>query len=122
MIICLVSGIYSITIYYLKVNTNINVIRYDLLTVTAGDYTIELELSKSQIQNFKTEFGDRIKASKGGIGLCLKKYLMEKMSFKIETAQTRRYARMGELDEELNLEIADIQFVVNNRQLIDLLQ
>ena len=48
-IFCVVCVIYSLTIYYLKANTNIQIVDFDLQTVTAGDYTVEIEITDKML-------------------------------------------------------------------------
>ena len=53
-------------------------VRFDFDTVTAGDYTIGLEINQVMLQKFKEHhvWKQRIEEKQGAFGLCLKKYLM----------------------------------------------
>jgi hypothetical protein len=77
-IICFVCVVYSLFIYYMKINTNIAIKVVDLQTVTAGDYTIEVEITDNMIEKFKEEKKDEIQKAEVTEALILKEYLMEK--------------------------------------------
>jgi hypothetical protein len=50
---CFMSLLYIITIWYLKQKAYIDIKTFDLSTVTAGDYTIYLNLDNAQFEQFK---------------------------------------------------------------------
>lgn len=54
-IFCFVCAVYSLAIYLMKVRTNISVKMIDLETVTAGDFTVEVELTEKMIEKFKND-------------------------------------------------------------------
>ena len=91
-IFCVVCVIYSLVIYYLKANTNIQVVKYDLDTVTAGDYTVEIEITEKMLHTFRDDpvWKDRIKDKGDAFALCFKKYLMLKIEKKMFECKTNR--------------------------------
>lgn len=74
---CFISLVYSLTIYYLKQKAYIDIKKFDLRTVTAGDYTVFLGLDNEQVQRFLTDkkYQKFLKNKGGAFGLGLQEYL-----------------------------------------------
>jgi hypothetical protein len=60
--------------------------------VTAGDYTIEIDITEKMLQNFREDevWKNRIIKKDDGFALCLKKYLMIKIEKKMFECKTNR--------------------------------
>ena len=58
---------------------------YDLQTVTAADFTVQLDISKDQIQKFYDEVGHTSKF-KTSPAYCLKQYLIQELQQKLKNS------------------------------------
>ena len=90
-----VAFFYSLVIYYMQTTTKINMLEYDMNTISAGDFTVELDITKKMydefLDNFYEPYGTREKDENGKIyspALYLKKHLTQEIS-RILTAQLK---------------------------------
>ena len=79
--------IYSLLIYWLESTSKLDQVKYDLKTITAGDFTVEFDITYEMYENFlediyeptgkfeKDESGENYSPA-----LYLKKYLSERVS------------------------------------------
>ena len=78
-----VAVIFCLFFFYIRYSSKIAVLRYDVKTVEADDYTVQLMVSKKQIQNFKLAHKKLIEEHKGSLALAFKHYLMDEISNKM---------------------------------------
>jgi len=69
-------------IYYMQTASKLDQLAFDLKTITAGDFTVELDITRDMFETFKQEEYDNQPdiASKFTRGLALKRFLMRKIS------------------------------------------
>lgn len=79
-----IAVLYMLCLIYAQVYSKIEDKIYDIETVTADDFTVQLMLNEDQISFFKLAFKDKIKECNGSVALALKHYLMEELSQKME--------------------------------------
>ena len=46
--------LYMTVLHYFKRNSDLNQLKWDMLSVTPGDYTMQLEITESMYNTFKT--------------------------------------------------------------------
>ena len=139
----LISLLFNVVIRYLYQGTKLTVIDWDMATVTAGDYAVEIEITKESYENWKNtkyEGPDGVLATQPdkSPALALKEHMMKEICFnlddfadKVGTAGTpesqrakkKKDKKKKKKDKETSgsLEkcaIADIVFSFNNRDLI----
>eukprot|EP00347_Sterkiella_histriomuscorum_P023421 403334704 len=105
---------FIIMIFYLRQLTQIQKVRWDLDTLTAGDYTVDLNISRDQYQTFVNQH--YAKYGNDPQGYALKKYL----KFELEQKLTNAVEPQG-FEKIDQVRIADIQFSYRNASLINLL-
>lgn len=115
-----------ITIYFLKKNSKIKNLEWDVSTITAGDYTVEYKFTEDTYQQFlDSHYNVHDKARGISIGESLKNYL--KTEFENLLNVKLREANAEKTDQERSkslqeVKIADIVFAFNNAELIKLLR
>ena len=67
--------LYTITIYYLQENSKLQNIEWDVATVTAGDFSVELQITHEMYNIFMSDHYDRVKYESPG--MALKCYIKE---------------------------------------------
>lgn len=114
--------IFLVAIYYLKRISKLMAIDWDVQTITAGDYTVELHISEKSYNwwlNNVYNVNDRARGV--STGESLKTYLYKE----IENTLTRYLREHGHEEEGNNItevKIADLVFAFNNQDLINLLK
>lgn len=61
--------IYTIVIYYLKENSKLQNVEWDVATVTAGDFSVEYQITKEMYQDFMDNHFDRSRYESPGMAL-----------------------------------------------------
>ena len=79
-----IAVLYMLCLIYAQVYSKIEDKIYDIETVTADDFTVQLMLNEDQIAFFKLAYKDKIKERNGSVALALKHYLIEELSQKME--------------------------------------
>jgi len=97
--------------------SRLNAIMWDLSTTTAGDYTLELNISYSKYKWFLDNHFNQQNNSMA-VSDSMKLYIKEHL----EKLLQEEHAKIKPDESETEIKIADIQFAYNNRQLIQLLQ
>lgn len=69
--------------FYIKHYSKIEDVKFDIETVTADDYTVQLMISLSQQDKFKSDHQHQIDRFNGSVALALKQYLIEELSRKM---------------------------------------
>ena len=82
-----VAFLYILVIYYLQKTSRMDMLEYDMNTISAGDFTCELDITKGMYQEFLENFyepiGSKINDESGRPytpALYLKKHLTEEIS------------------------------------------
>ena len=94
---------------------------WDLATITAGDYTVELTITPEMYQLWKSENYDNQPAMRDGRiapAAALKRYLIDEIEREIDEVYKNGVTRPG-LDQ---IKISDINFSFNNNELIEALR
>jgi hypothetical protein len=86
-IIMLIAFLYMLIIYYLRKTSRLDQLEYDMNTISAGDFTVELDITKPMYDEFLSEFyeptGSKMKEEKSGQtyspALYMKKFLSEEI-------------------------------------------
>lgn len=117
--------IYLTVLYYFKRASDLSQMKWDIQTITPGDYTAQMEISEKMFSFFKTNIYPREQARKSdiSIGESLKSYIKREL----ERVLTDKLAEMKQLPGNDNIKIkevkiADIVFAFNNAELINLLK
>jgi hypothetical protein len=121
--------VYLTCLHYFKRHSELDQVKWDMLTITPGDYTMQMEITKKMydhyIKNIHCRHPDE------PVGVRLKEYiklmLENELNQKLKEKKNKpKLAEQeGEDDDHLNIEevkIADIVFAFNNDQLIKLLK
>ena len=73
------------TFVYIVMKSRIDTIQFDIDTLTADDFTVQLMLNKQQIEHFKLHHNDLISNKyKGSMAMALKDYLYHVISAKMQ--------------------------------------
>jgi hypothetical protein len=120
----LVCMLFSTTIYYLRQYGKIQAIQWDCQTITAGDYTAELDITDEGYDWYLKNVKDKYTEDGCGGGEGLKLYLMKEL----EELLTKNHKGEGiekrsEIKKQgIDIKIADIAFAYDNAELIKLLR
>ncbi|CDW91100.1 UNKNOWN [Stylonychia lemnae] len=105
---------FIIMMFYLRQQTQIQKVEWDVETITAGDYTVDLKISQSMYQTFVNQHHQKYAFDPQGYAL--KKYLKQE----IETKLTNEVGSLG-FEKVDSIRVADIQFSYKNAPIIHLL-
>lgn len=121
-----VAMLYLTSIYYLKQNSKLTNIEWDVATVTAGDFSVEYTITPDMYSEFIEVYFS--KEPQDSPGYQFKVFLKDS----IENICTDEFKRKKQEDALLNreandkdldkIEIAEITFAFNNSKLIKLLK
>lgn len=114
--------LFSLLIFHLRQTGKIKNLKWDVATITAGDYTVEHIISAADYKNWHAH--EFMQSSMDmSPALSFKKYLMEHLS---ETLQSEiaAFVHAGNhiKDCEMRCPIVDIQFAFNNSKVVSELQ
>lgn len=113
--IALFCGLFvMIMLYYIKNITAINKVEWDVSTVTAADYTIDMQITKDMYNNFAYNVSELYRNQP--VGYSLKDHLKHEL----ENVLTAKVPSLG-FENVQSIKIADIQFTYKNTDLILLL-
>lgn len=114
-------------IYYLKHISNLKNIDWDVQTITAGDYTVELAITPEAYDRFiENHFNTHDRAAGVSTGESFKTFIRKE----VESTLTRYLKENGsgsddhshQTNQLTEVKIADIVFAFNNQDLINLLK
>lgn len=96
-----IAFIYILIIYYLQKTSRLDQLEYDMNTISAGDFTVELDITKDMydefIENFYNPIGSKEREEKSGDlyspALYLKKYLSQEVGNMLTKSYQNRKAR-----------------------------
>lgn len=98
--ICLVSLLYIIALQYLNKNGKIQQLEWDISTVTAGDYTVEFDISADSYNdwynnNYKSYYGDYGQGYSPA--LSLKRHMIEQIeqAIKVDISNRQQTGQLG---------------------------
>lgn len=134
--------LYSLLIYWLQTTSKLDQLKYDLKTITAGDFTVEFDITREMYETFLMDIyeptGKHEKEESGepySPALYLKKYLAERVSEilteslkwkldndKHEGKRNRKQVKEKTKEQRSQVRVIDIEFAYNNHQMIDLLK
>ena len=118
--------LYLITVYYIKENSKLQNIEWDVSTVTAGDFSVEYHIEKEMYELFMSQYFKREEFESPG--QAFKQYLKDNIEeiciqeFKKKKLADALLGREANDKDLERIEIADIVFAFNNAKLIDLLK
>ena len=136
--------LYSLLIYWLQTTSKLDQVKYDLKTITAGDFTVEYDITAEMYETFlrdhyeptgKNEVEES--GEKYSPALYLKKYLAQRVGevlsdsikYKLEhdkhhTHKKNRKSKQEEksIEERSKIHVSDIEFAYNNAKIINLLK
>ena len=125
------SFIYILVIYYMQSTSALDTVSYDINTVTAGDYTVEMDITSKMYQSFLDNQFEEVRDIKDENGnfkwtraLCLKDYLVKEVAKVLTQYQKDRLAYDDpghEKKEPVEIKVFDVTFAYNNNMLIKLL-
>ena len=67
-------------VYYMQATSKLDQLSYDMSTITAGDFTVELDINKEMYRNLQERYEEDDDSKKYTRGLYLKKLLMTEVS------------------------------------------
>jgi hypothetical protein len=118
--------IFMITVYFLKKNSKIKNLEWDVSTITAGDYTVEYKISQKVFQRFLTTHYEVHDKNNGvSIGESLKKFLKKEFEALLQVKLQEENSKKSDQERSKSVtqvKIADIVFAFNNSDLIMLLR
>lgn len=117
--------LFSVTIYYLRQSGKIQQIQWDCQTLTAGDYTVELDITDEGYNWFKEHELPDYQAKGMGPAEGLKQHLtkeLETILSRDQRGEGTQPIRNSIKRPNLEIKIVDIAFAYNNAKLISLLQ
>jgi hypothetical protein len=142
----LIAFLYMMIIYYLQKTSRLDQLEYDMNTISAGDFTVELDITQTMYKEFLSEFyeptGSKMNEEKSGQiyspALYLKKYLSEEIGRMLTLSYINRLEREKEHELEHSrgkpkknasglppvetIIVKDIQFAYNNHEVIAILK
>jgi hypothetical protein len=105
--------------FYLKSN-EIHEVEYDVNTVTAGDYTVEMEVSKTMWDNFKgSDFFSNKKAEGISPGQAFEDYLIDNVQHEMSHYNDQKKKKKFNIEKTT---VASVQLAFDNAKVIDCLQ
>ena len=135
--------IYSLLIYWLQTTSKLDQVKYDLKTITAGDFTVEYDITADMYKDYLLDIYEHIgKKEKEESGdsyspaLYLKKYLAqrveeilsESIKWKLEHDSHhdpkghRKKVQEKTIEQRAHIHVSDIEFAYNNNEMIVLLK
>lgn len=84
MMAVLVSILYCFVIYYIRKTAKLNMKQWDFNTVTSGDFTVKIEITKEMWDAFLEKYHDKIKND----NYHFKQYLAEQIRSQMEKFYT----------------------------------
>ena len=127
--------IYLTVLHYFKRHSDLSQLKWDLQTVTPGDYTMQLEITQSMWDDFKDHAAANDKYRTNGKSLVSN--FKEHMKTELEQILNQRLQKIKEEDRKLEADgkkaiycgvevqqviIADIVFAFDNYKVIELLK
>lgn len=101
-------------IFYQRKSTQLEQIEWDVSTVTASDYTVDMTLTEGMLENFMKEVNPGKEES---AAYALKKYLQQTLEEKL----TNEVPYLG-FQKISRVKVADIQFTYKNGELMKVLR
>lgn len=120
------ASLYLIVLYFVKRNSKMNQLDWDIQTITPGDYTLQYEITEEAYHHFLNNvyYPGAYEERGISIGGCLKDYMKEHIE-KLLTDKLREMRASGQDMSNIKIQevkIADIVFAFNNAELIQLLK
>jgi hypothetical protein len=120
------ASLYLIVLYYVKRNSKMNQLDWDIQTITPGDYTLQYEITDEAYHWFLNNVYYPGAFEERGISIagCLKDYMKKELE-KMLTDKLREVKSSGGDTSNIKItevKIADIVFAFNNAELIELLR
>jgi hypothetical protein len=124
----LVVLVYLTCLHYFKRHSDLDYVNWDMLTITPGDYTMQMEITEKMYNHYMEKIHSR--HPDDPIAVRLKEYiktnLENELNNKLKEMKSRpKLVEMEGEDDNINIEevrIADIVFAFNNDKLIKLLK
>jgi hypothetical protein len=121
-----VASLFLIVLYFMKRNSKMNQLDWDIQTITPGDYTLQYEITDEAYHWFLNNVYYPQKHEDQGISiaLSLKTYMKSELE-KLLTAKLNEMRASGKDMSNIKIsevKIADIVFAFNNAELIELLR
>lgn len=120
------ASLYLIVLYFVKRNSKMNQLDWDIQTITPGDYTLQYEITEEGYHWFLNNvyYPGAYEERGISIGTCLKDYMKEKLE-RMLTDKLNEMRASGQDMSNIKIQevkIADIVFAFNNAELIQLLK
>mmetsp|Transcript_21706 Transcript_21706/g.16002 ORF Transcript_21706/g.16002 Transcript_21706/m.16002 type:complete len:320 (+) Transcript_21706:473-1432(+) len=117
--------LYLIMIYFLKRDSKLNYVAWDVQTITPGDYSVEYNITETAYKWFMENVFAAEDQAIASPGYSLKLYLKKEIETQL-TEHLNEKRAAGDIDPESikihEVKIADIVFAFNNSDLIGLLR
>jgi hypothetical protein len=99
-----IAFIYIFIIYYLQKVSRLDQLEYDMNTISAGDFTVELDITAEMYQDFMENFyepiGSKLKEEKSGETYSPALYLKKHLSEEVGQMLTKSYLNRKKREEE----------------------
>jgi hypothetical protein len=121
--------VYLTCLHYFKRHSELDQVKWDMLTITPGDYTMQMEITEKMYKHYMDTIHCRYPDDP--VGVRLKEYIKTNLEMELNKKLRERKNKPklkeeeGEDENHLNIEevrIADIVFAFNNDKLIKLLK
>ena len=110
--------LFLITVYYLTKSSALKQVMWDAATITAGDYTLQMEITEKAFNWFR----DNIYPDDDAKGISIGKSLTTYMKAELEKMLNEELEKADPKPNISEVKIADIVFAFNNAKLINLLR
>lgn len=121
--------VYLTCLHYFKQHSELDQVKWDMLTITPGDYTMQMEITETMYKYYMDHYHSR--NPDAPVAVKLKEYIKSNLEkqlndkLRVMKNKPKLAEQEGEDDGHLNIEevkIADIVFAFNNDKLIKLLK
>ena len=121
--------VYLTCLHYFKRHSKLDQVKWDMLTITPGDYTMQMEITEKMYKHYMDTIHCRYPDDP--VGVRLKEYIKTNLEMELNKKlrekknEPKLKEAEGEDDGHCNIEevkIADIVFAFNNDKLIKLLK
>jgi len=113
---CFIAALTVLFKHYMATKCDLDAKKFDLLTITAADYTVSLNITKEMNDEFNKSQQELLE--KYTVGFAWIDFLTKR----VESILQRYIESKGDLQRNKNISVAQITLAFNNNQIIEMLE
>lgn len=120
---CVCGILFLSVIFYLKKTAGLDFQMWDLQTLTASDFTIEVTITEPMWDKFNVELGKHAELPKGGAAPDHTSIKLPVVTFEayLEHVLCKKLNALPKIHDDIEVRVANITFGFNNAEMLDLL-